>query len=163
MSEQEQQHTVASAREAAERDELAAWVADFLASPGSDNPELGAQLEQERRFWAGPVRLPIEQLARLAGPAEHPVLRPVDDDEWRDDVYDMADKIRGGWEPPPVVVTCRDGDLLLEDGNHRVESIRQAGRDEAWAVVGFDDRTDRDGFLAEHLPGDEPATPATSS
>lgn len=159
----EQQHSVESARQAAERDDLGSWVEDFLASPGSDNAELGEKLERERQWWAGPVRLPIEQLARLAGPPEHPVLRPVDDDEWRDDVYDMADKIRGGWEPPPVVVTCRDGELLLEDGNHRVESIRQAGRDSAWAVVGFDDRSDRDRFLAEHLPGAGPATTAAST
>lgn len=150
-------HSVTSARRAAEQDELDAWVEAFLASPGSDNAELGAHLRQERRWWAGPVLLPIEELARLAGPPEHPVLRPVDDDEWRDDVYEMADKIRGGWEPPPVVVTCRDGELLLEDGNHRVESLRQAGQEEAWSVVGFDDRNDRDQFLATRASGDDPA------
>ncbi len=158
----EQDHSVTAAREAAERDELGAWVEDFLASPGSDNPELGEKLERERQWWAGPVLLPIEELARLAGPPEHPVLRPVDDDEWRDDVYDMADKIRGGWEPPPVVVTCRGGDLLLEDGNHRVESLRQAGREEAWSVVGFDRREDRDEFLANRSPSDDPGRPTST-
>jgi hypothetical protein len=36
----DQDYSVESAREAAERDELGEWVARFLASPGSDNAEL---------------------------------------------------------------------------------------------------------------------------
>jgi hypothetical protein len=145
------QHSVESAREAAERDQLDDWVEDFLSSPGSDNAPLGEELVRKRRWWSGPVLLPIDQLARLAGPADHPVVQPVDEDDWRDDVRDMASKIEGGWEPPPVVVTCRGDQYVLEDGNHRVEALRQAGRDEAWSVVGFDDVEARDGFLVEHL------------
>jgi hypothetical protein len=84
------------------------------------------------------------------GPPEDPVLCPIDDaDEWRDDVEDMARKIDGdGWEPPPVVVSYRDGELVLEDGNHRVEGLRRAGHDEAWGVVGFESESARDRFLA---------------
>jgi len=142
---------VDSARQAAEQGDLARWVRSFLASPGSDNAELGEQLVAERAWWAGPVRLPIAELGRLAGPPDHPVLEPVDDDEWRDDVYELADKVRDGYEPPPVVVTCRDGQLLLEDGNHRVEALRQAGHDDTWAVVGFEHEADRDRFHAERI------------
>ena len=36
--------TVATARRAAAGDQLAEWVRRFLASPGSDNAELGEQL-----------------------------------------------------------------------------------------------------------------------
>jgi len=35
---------------------------------------------------------------------------------------------------------------VLEDGNHRVESIRQAGRRRTWAVVGFERPQERDRF-----------------
>jgi len=144
---------VDTARDAARRGQLDRWVREFLASPGSDNADLADQLVVERDWWTGPVRLPIAELSRLAGPPDHPVLAPVDEDDWRDDVYDLADKVRDGYEPPPVVVTCRDGQLLLEDGNHRVEALRQAGRDETWAVVGFDEEDDRDRFLVERLAG----------
>ena len=77
------------------------------------------------------------------------MLCPVDDDDWRDDVDDLADRIdEDGWEPPPVIVTFEDGRLLLEDGNHRVEGLRRAGEDHAWVVVAFDDPAERDRFAA---------------
>jgi hypothetical protein len=141
---------VEAAREAAERDELDAWVARFLASPGSDNAALAARLSGRPRWWLGPVRVPVDQLQRLAGPPDAPVLCPVDEDYWRDDVDKMADRIEGRWEPPPVIVSYRDGKLVLEDGNHRVEGLRRAGKDQAWAVIAFEDPGARDGFA---VPG----------
>jgi hypothetical protein len=140
--------SVEAARAAAERDELGPWVARFLSSPGSDNAALGHGLTHPPRAWLGPVRLPIDQLHRLAGPADHPVLCPVDEDDWRDDVDDLEEKVDEGWEPPPMVVTYRDGQLVLEDGNHRVEGLRRTGETEAWAVVSFEDPAERDRFVA---------------
>jgi len=131
----DERFTVDSARRAAAEDDLDRWVAEFLASPGSDNVELGRLLADGRR-WLGPVEVSIHELHRLAGPPGEPVLCAVDDDWWRDDVEDLAEKVEDGWEPPPLVVTYQDGRLVLEDGNHRVEGLRRAGDQEAWAVIG---------------------------
>jgi hypothetical protein len=139
-------HSLDAARAAAERGELGEWVAEFLASPGSDNEALAAGLTDQARWWLGPVRVPLDRLNRLAGPPGEPVLCPVDDEEWRDDVDDMEQKVRDGWEPPPVIASCRDGQLYLEDGNHRVESVRRSGARQIWAVIGFDDPEERDRF-----------------
>jgi hypothetical protein len=139
--------SVDAARQAAERDELGPWVARFLASPGSDNEPLGHALTHPPRTWIGPVRLPIDQLHRLAGPPGEPVLVPVDEDDWREDVDDLEDKVEDGWEPPPLIVTYRNDRLELEDGNHRAEGLRRAGEREAWAVVSFDSADERDRFL----------------
>jgi len=139
--------TIDSARRAAERGELGAWVARFLASPGSDNAPLAHQLTDPPRVWVGPLLLRIDQLHRLAGPPGHPVLCPVDEDFWRDDVDDLEQKVAEGWEPPPMVVTFRDDQLVLEDGNHRAEGLRRVGEDEAWCVVSFLDDAERDRFL----------------
>lgn len=141
--------TVESAREAAARGDLARWVRDFLGSEGSDNAELGRMLTERERWWIGPVELPIRALHRLVGPPGDPVLVAVaDDDWWRDDVHEMAERIDGDeWEPPPVVVSYRDGHLALEDGNHRVEGLRRSGAEQAWAVVGFDSEAERDQFI----------------
>lgn len=144
----DERFTVESARRAAERDELGAWVARFLASPGSDNAPLAHALTHPPRTWIGPVQLRIDQLHRLAGPPDHPVLCPVDDDYWRDDVDDLEEKVEEGWEPPPMIVTFRDDRLVLEDGNHRAEGIRRTGEREAWSVVSFDSPEERDRFLA---------------
>jgi hypothetical protein len=141
-----QPYTVTTARAAAERGELGPWVAEFLSSPGSDNAPLGHILTNPPRSWIGPLQLPLDQLHRLAGPPDHPVLVALDDDEWRDDVEDLAEKVDEGWEPPPMIVTYRDGQLVLEDGNHRVEGMRRAGETSAWSVVSFEDDAERDAF-----------------
>ena len=139
-------HSIDAVRAAAARDELGAWVAEFLASPGSDNAELGEELTNRLQWWLGPIQLPLTQLHRLAGPPGEPVLCPVDEDDWRDDVDDLEHKVNQGWEPPPVIVSYRDGQLVLEDGNHRVEGVRRSGAHHTWAVIGFDDAEQRDRF-----------------
>ena len=139
-------HSIDAARVAAAHDELGAWVAEFLASPGSDNAALGEELTDKLRWWLGPVEVPVKRLHRLAGPPGDAVLCPVDDDYWRDDVDDLEQKVNDGWEPPPVIVSYRDGQLVLEDGNHRVEGVRRSGAHHTWAVIGFDDPEERDRF-----------------
>lgn len=136
-----------SARQAARRGDLGRWVADFLASPGSDNAALADDLRRRAPYWIGPVLVPLDELHRLAGPADHPVLVEVDEDDWRDDVEELKEEIEDGWEPPPLVATFRDDQLVLEDGNHRVESLRRAGGSEGWTVIGFADGEARDRFV----------------
>jgi hypothetical protein len=141
-----QEFSVDAARQAAERGELGEWVGRFLASPGSDNAPLAEELCARMHSWIGPVPLPIDRLHRLAGPPGHPVLCPIDEDEWRDDVDELEEHIDRGWEPPPVIVTYRDDQLVLEDGNHRVEGLRRNEVGETWAVVGFESAEDRERF-----------------
>ena len=136
-----------TAREAGRRDELGDWVARFLSSPGSDNGPLAAKLNDPPRAWLGPVEVPLDQLNRLAGPPGHPALETLDEDDWRDDVQELAELVEDGAEPPPVVASYRDDQLVLEDGNHRVEALRRAGVERAWTVIGFDDAGQRDQFV----------------
>lgn len=139
--------SVAGARAAAERDELAAWVEAFLASDGSDNAVLGEVLREQKTSWSGPTRLPFDRLERLAGPPDQPTLAPLDDDDL-ETVDDMEDSLDEGWEPPPLIVSYRDRHLVVEDGNHRIEGLRRSGHTDYWAVVGFDDDAQRDEFTA---------------
>ena len=76
------------------------------------------------------------------------MLRAVDEDEWRDDLDDLSRDIQAGLEPPPVIVSYRDDQLVLEDGNHRVEALRRAGANQAWAVIVFEDPDERARFVA---------------
>src|SRR5207244_7881075 len=84
--------SLASAFAAAERDELPLWVGDFLADRGSDNPVLAAALAQERHWWLGPIRVPVEDIVRLAGPEDDAVC-PIEPEEWEDDVEQMEESI----------------------------------------------------------------------
>jgi hypothetical protein len=136
---------LASARRAAERDETALWVGDFLASRGSDNAILAAALAQREHWWVGPISLPLDALTRLAGP-EDDALVSVSDDEWEDDVSEMEESVEQGWEPPPLLAEFQKGKLLLQDGNHRFEALVRAGASSAWVLIYFDDPDERDAF-----------------
>jgi len=145
--------SLASARASAAADETALWVGDFLASRGSDNVVLAAALAQKRHWWVGPLRVPLGELVRLAGP-EGDALVPVDPDVWEDDVGDMQESLEQGWEPPPLLAEYQDGRLLLQDGNHRYEALLRAQEAEAWVLVFFDDPETRDAFVAQRRPRD---------
>ncbi len=145
-------YSVQTARRAADRDELGDWVAAFLASPGSDNGDLAELLAEKPRWWIGPVELRISELYRLAGPPDDHVLCPMEDDEWGEGVEDLSQKIDDGLEPPPLVVSYRDQQLVVEDGNHRIEALRRTGARRAWAVVNFEDPDARDRFLEGDAP-----------
>jgi hypothetical protein len=143
---QTDRYSVDAAREAAERGDLRNWVVEFLGSPGSDNAPLGAELHRRYPWWLGPIELPLDQLNRLAGPPDQPVLVEVSEEDWRDDVEDLKEQVEDGWDPPPVIVTWQDSQLVVEDGNHRLEGLRRAGTQQAWAVVGFGTEEERDRF-----------------
>jgi hypothetical protein len=138
---------LASARDAAERNETALWVGDFLASRGSDNATLAAALALREHWWLGPVRVPLSDLVRLAGP-EDDALVPVSEDEWEGDVGSMEESIEEGWEPPPLLAEYQDGRLLLQDGNHRFEALTREGAGDTWVLIYFDDSAARDAYAS---------------
>lgn len=148
---------LASAVRAGAENRLAIWVGEFLASPGSDNAVLAAVLAQRELWWLGPVRLELARLTPMAGPDEDKVVVPIEKDEWEDDIGEMGHALDEGWEPPPLLVSHRDGGLFLEDGNHRHETLRRAGETHGWAVVWFECEADRARF-AESFEDDHPPT-----
>lgn len=151
---------LASAVRAGAEDRLGFWVGELLASPGSDNPELAVKFATQEGWWFGPVCFELDRLTPMAGPDEDEVVVPVDEDEWEEDLADMADALDEGWEPPPLLVSHRDGEFHLEDGNHRHETLRRAGETHGWAVVWFATEQERSEFAAsltdEQLPTDTP-------
>jgi hypothetical protein len=155
--------SLGSAFDAADEDRLAPWVGDFLASRGSDNEILAAALSTRRHWWLGPVKLPVGELVRLAGP-EDDALVPIEEGEWEEDVDAMEESLDEGWEPPPVLVEYQDGKLLLQDGNHRYEALVRAGENDIWALVMFDDPATRDVFRASHpVVRGSPSAPAADA
>ncbi|MEO6469915.1 MAG: hypothetical protein ABIP21_12520 [Acidimicrobiia bacterium] len=138
-----------SAQRAAERDEVARWVGELLASPGSDNEILAAALALKQHWWLGPVEIPLDDLVRLAGP-EDDALVPIDDDEWEADISTMEESVEEGWEPPPLLAEHQDGRLLLQDGNHRYEALSRSGAPTAWVLIYFDDEASYRKYLTAH-------------
>jgi ParB-like nuclease domain len=145
----EEEFSVASAQRAADGDQLAEWVTDFLASPGSSNAELAAALAMRGTIYLGPIRFALDRLTPMAGPDGDDVVVPVAKEDWESDVDDMSDSIEQGWHPPPLLVSHHEGKYFLEDGNHRCETLRRAGKTHAWTILLFADTVERDLFLNE--------------
>ncbi len=130
--------SLSSARRAAAAGDTARWVGEFLASRGSENAELAAGLALRPHEWFGPLRIPIDQLVRLAGP-EADATCPIEPAEWEHDIEAMESSLDEGWEAPPLLAELRDDQLLLQDGNHRCEALRREGERHAWVLVWCDD------------------------
>jgi hypothetical protein len=146
---EEEKFSVASAKRSADGDQLAEWVGDFLASPGSANAELAAALAMRGTIYLGPIRFALDRLTPMAGPDGDDVIVPVAKKVWESDVEDMVDSIEEGWHPPPLLVSHHDGKYFLEDGNHRRETLRRGGNTHAWTILLFADTAERDLFLNE--------------
>ncbi len=155
----EDPYTVDAARRAAEADQLAKWVTSFLASPGSANEALAAELAFDGASFLGPVRFALDDLHPLAGPDTHDVNITVPEHEWDQEVDDMDERLAGGWEPPPLLVSYRDGVYLVEDGNHRHDALRRAGATHTWAILVFWDDDERSA-VASRLAPDATSSPS---
>ncbi len=130
--------SVEGARKAQDNGTIAKWVEAFLASDGSDNAVLGDRLTDLKSIWLGPIELSFDELNRLAGPPDQPTLERLDEDDI-EKVGGMADSIDDGWAPAPLIVSFKNGECTVEDGNHRVEGLRRSDRDRYWSLIGFDD------------------------
>ena len=98
------------------------WVGDSLASRGSDNATLAAGLAQREHWWLGPLWLPLDRLAPLAG-TDDDALCPVDEDEWEGEVGAMEDSIEEGWDPPPLLAAVRCWPALAPRREPPVRSV----------------------------------------
>ena len=145
----DQKFSLASAQRAADGGRLADWVVDFLSSPGSSNPVLAAALAMKGTIYLGPIRFALDRLTPMAGPDGDDVVVPVAKGEWESDVEGMEHSLEEGWHPPPLLVSHHDGKYLLEDGNHRCETLRRTGATDTWAILLFADEVERDRFLNE--------------
>jgi hypothetical protein len=146
----DEKFSLASAKRAADEDRLAEWVGDFLASPGSSNAELAASLAMKGTTYLGPIRFALDRLTPMAGPDGEDVVVSVAPEEWESDVEAMEHSVEEGWHPPPLLVSHHDGEYLLEDGNHRCETLRRTGTTHAWTILLFADEVERDQFQKEH-------------
>lgn len=151
--------SLASARQAAADDRLAQWVVDFLASPGSNNEALAASLALSDTAYFGPIELDLDRLTPLAGPHPDEVVVPVDEAQWESDIGSMEESLEHGWHPPPLLVSYHDGTYLLEDGNHRHETLRRHGATRAWTILLFRDAAHRDRYLETHGRTDDADSP----
>ena len=118
-------YTLSGALEYGKQGKIEEWVHEFLLGVG-DNPTFSEGLKLQKRFYAGPVRMPLHLFKRICGPEEDMKYRnPAEGFELH--VGNMVSAIREGWDMPPLIVQFGEEGLELNDGNHRFEALIRTG------------------------------------
>jgi hypothetical protein len=130
--------TIEAALAARDQGRFPSWVDMFLRGLGNNIP-LADGLLRERRWWLGPVELPLADLVLKCGPGLE-----FHEDEARYDarVQALAGEIRQGLKVPPLIAEYREGTLLLADGNHRHGGLERCGVSRYWTAVWFNSEAD---------------------
>ena len=116
------------------------WVHLFLNSIG-DNKPLSEGLNLQKRFWLGPISISLDNLKRCCGP--EPNMEYVDSLEaWEKHIIGFQQLINDGWTMPPLIAENMNGKLIIRDGNHRLEAMRQENFDKCWVIIGDSDNQD---------------------
>ena len=143
--------SLASAMEAARAGSLEQWVHSFLRGEG-DNPAFSDGLRLEpRRYW-GPLTLPFNLFRRCCGPEPDNAF-VVDAVAFNRHVETLRARRLAGWDMPPLILQYRDGEFVLNDGNHRFEALRRSGADRYWAVVWTTGDADAQDFSSRYAAG----------
>jgi hypothetical protein len=109
------------------------WVHLFLKTRGNNIP-LSDGLKLQKRYWLGPVQVPLHELNRCCGPEEGMQYHnPSDSWEWR--VGKLAELLQKGWEYPPLIVQHHEGRWIVSDGNGRHEALNRLHNSNCWAVL----------------------------
>jgi hypothetical protein len=127
------ERTIKGARAAADAGQTDEWVHTFLSSGLGANQPMALGLRKQRRWWIGPVPVPLASLTRICGPEPEMEYR-TSQDAWEAHVSTiMAVELE---ELPPIILEYRgSAPLGLCDGSHRHEAMRRCGADVIWALI----------------------------
>ena len=116
------------------------WVHAFLTTEGKNIP-LSDGMKKQKRYWNGPVMVPLSRLVRVCGPEEHMKFK-TPHDSWTRKTDNMAQYMTDGWKSAPLIVHYEHGSLILSDGNHRYEAFMKRGIQEYWTIIWCDSEDD---------------------
>lgn len=98
-------------------------------------------LRKQRRWWIGPVLVPLASLTRICGPEAEMEYRQSDE-AWEAQVAAIMGVAPE--ELPPLILEYRGADspLGLHDGSHRHEAMRRRGAATIWALIWCNNESD---------------------
>ena len=145
--------TLTNARQFAAEGRLEEWIHAYLCSDGHNKP-FSDGLRLEKRFYLGPMEMPLSLFTRCCGP-EASMQWQVDEDSFRKHTDSLADAIRNHADLPPLIVqftqdTGAHNGFTLNDGNHRYEAFRRAGVDTYAVIIWGTALCDKERFLREY-------------
>jgi hypothetical protein len=126
--------TPSGALQAAQDGRIEAWVDAFLRTEGK-NVTFADGLKLSKRYWLGPIEVPLNILVRICGPEPEMEYKETQEN-WDHRVEALVSYIKGGGKPfPPLLVRYRQGILTLSDGSHRHGAFEKMGIKKYWVLL----------------------------
>lgn len=155
-----QKFNLASAQQAQKAGEIEQWVHDYLCGPGN-NRSFSDGLRREKRLWWGPFEAELMRLQRTCGPEPGMPYR-VPEAGWLNRVNRFAASFEKIRDFPPLIIQWVNGQLLINDGNHRYAAYQEVGLTHCWVIMWWADLTSYREFV--HRGGgitviDQPTSP----
>jgi uncharacterized ParB-like nuclease family protein len=124
----------------AQHGQLEDWIDAFLRAEGNNVP-LADGLKKQRRYWIGPIQVPLKRLIRCCGPEEEMEYRESLE-VWNKKVDSLIEHINSGGELPPLIVQYRNGIFSIRDGTHRYGAYEKLGLKQYWTLIWCDSEED---------------------
>ena len=124
------------------------WIHEYLLSDGN-NKAFSDGLSLQKRYYIGPVEFPTSLLCRCCGPEENMRYR-VNEGGFERKVLSLMSSISDGKDLPPIMVNFADGELTLNDGNHRFEAYTRLGIKKCHAIIWMSSEGDVAEFEAKY-------------
>lgn len=109
------------------------WIHLFLKTYGR-NPAFSEGLKLQKRYWLGPLLVPLHKLQRCCGP-EADMQYYNAPEPWEKRVGGLFELLQGGWEYPPLIVQHVEGEWIVTDGNGRHEAMKRLQQEQCWAIL----------------------------
>lgn len=99
------------------------WIQEYLRGEGNNVP-LADGLLLEKRHYFGPVAWKLSALERCCGPEQTMKYR-TNEHDFNERVNGIINRIKSGWEMPPLLVNYENNAFTVNDGNHRHEACKR--------------------------------------
>lgn len=138
-----------SAKAFAEHGKIEDWIHEYLLSDGN-NKALSDGLSLKRRIYLGPIEFPTELLCRCCGPEPDMRFR-VNAAGFERKVAALMASLSKKDDLPPLMVNYTQGELVLNDGNHRFEARSRLGLPTCHIIVWTSSQEENDEFAEKYL------------
>lgn len=133
--------SVPAAIEYARSGHIEEWIQAYLTSGHWRNPGLADGLKLQKRWWLGPISVPLSEMVRACGPEEWMEYR-VPLDVWEQKINKLADGMTDLLAIAPLIAEYRSGMFSIRDGNHRHEAMRRKGWLKCWMIIWHNNESD---------------------
>lgn len=132
--------TLKSAVEYADEGNIEEWVHEYLCGEGN-NKGFSDGLKLDTREYEGPKLMNLDLFTRIYGPEPGMQYSIHENDKeqikwfWVG-IGGIMERYRAGnWDMPPLIIQDCNGEYELNDGNHRLETLKMLGIKEYWVIL----------------------------